>query len=81
MTGPIRALATQCFSERCPVSLLRSKVPFSNLWIMARAVGVPGVAFVTALVIGYEIAGIVGVAIAAPTAVLIAELNADLMGE
>jgi len=46
--------------------------------IMSHAVGVPGVTVVMALVVGYEIAGIVGMVIAVPTAVLIAELKADL---
>jgi len=46
--------------------------------IMAHAVGVPGVTVIAALVIGYDVAGIVGMVIAVPTAVLIAEFRAVL---
>jgi len=46
--------------------------------IMAPAVGVPGVAVIAALVIGYDVAGIVGMVIAVPTAVLIAEFRTVL---
>lgn len=47
--------------------------------IMSRAVGVPGVTVVVSLLVGYEIAGIVGMLVSVPTAVLIAELKSDLM--
>jgi predicted PurR-regulated permease PerM len=46
--------------------------------IMSHAVGVPGLTVIAALVIGYQIAGIVGMIVAVPTAVLIAELRSDL---
>ena len=46
--------------------------------ITAHAVGVPGIAVIAALVIGYDVAGIVGMVIAVPTAVLIAEFRTVL---
>jgi predicted PurR-regulated permease PerM len=45
--------------------------------IMASAVGMPAVAIVAALVIGDEVAGFIGMALAVPTAVLIAELKRE----
>src|SRR5215471_10786295 len=47
--------------------------------IMSHAVGVPGITVIIALLIGYELAGIVGMLVSVPTAVLIAELKADLL--
>lgn len=48
--------------------------------IMSSAVGIPGVAIVVALVIGDEIAGFIGMALAVPTAVLVAELKRFAVG-
>jgi predicted PurR-regulated permease PerM len=47
--------------------------------IMSHAVGVPGVTVVVALLVGWELAGIVGMLVSVPTAVLIAELKTDLL--
>lgn len=49
--------------------------------IMSHAVGVTGVTVVMALVVGYEIAGLVGMVISVPTAVLIAELQQNRVSE
>jgi predicted PurR-regulated permease PerM len=43
--------------------------------IMSRAVNVPGVAIIVALLLGYELAGIVGMVFSVPTAVLLAEVK------
>jgi predicted PurR-regulated permease PerM len=48
--------------------------------IMSHAVGVPGVTVVIALLIGYDLAGIVGMLVSVPTAVLLAELKTDFVG-
>ena len=48
--------------------------------IMSAAVGIPAVAVVLALVIGDEVAGIVGMAFSVPTAVLVAELKNRYLG-
>ena len=47
--------------------------------IMSHAVGVPGVTVIVALIIGYELAGVTGTLVSVPTAVLIAELKAELL--
>jgi len=46
---------------------------------MSRAVGVPGVTIIIALLLGYQLAGIIGMVVSVPTAVLIAELTNDLL--
>jgi predicted PurR-regulated permease PerM len=48
--------------------------------VMSSAVGIPGVAVVAALVIGGEVAGIIGMALSVPTAVLIAEIKRQYLG-
>src|SRR5262249_52402299 len=45
--------------------------------IMAGAVGVPSVAVIIPLVIGYEVAGVAGMFLSVPTAVLLAEITRE----